>query len=134
MNSQYDLMNPRVKNLWLDELESGKYSQGTGYLRKIVDGTTYHCCLGILVDIYARETGQSWDQPINVDDPDTTATPFHDEYHILPKSVMDWAGLKDTNPDINVFDGPHSIGSSLGEMNDLGRTFDEIADAIREQL
>lgn len=46
-------MNERVKTKWLKALRSGEYKQTTGSLRE--KGNAF-CCLGVLCDLYARET------------------------------------------------------------------------------
>jgi hypothetical protein len=45
-------MNPRIKDLWIDALQSGHYEQGTGKLRNKWDE---FCCLGVLCNIHAQE-------------------------------------------------------------------------------
>ncbi len=42
-----DLMNQKVKELWVKALRSGEYQQGKEHLRK--DGQ--YCCLGVLCDL-----------------------------------------------------------------------------------
>ena len=50
-------MNPEIKVLWLDRLESGKEKQGTGALKKVYPTKNgkvrkvRHCCLGVLWEI-----------------------------------------------------------------------------------
>ena len=49
-------MTEEMYNKWLEALESGKYTQGVGYLKKSavdVEGTehTSYCCLGVLCDL-----------------------------------------------------------------------------------
>jgi hypothetical protein len=46
--SPYKKMNPTVKALWIEALESGRYRQGKHVLR--TDSDTY-CCLGVLCDL-----------------------------------------------------------------------------------
>ena len=47
-------MKKRVKKLWVEALRSGGYKQGRKRLRY---GDTY-CCLGVLCDLYRKETGE----------------------------------------------------------------------------
>jgi hypothetical protein len=49
-------MSPELKAKWLEALRSGKYKQGTGYLRTFADE---FCCLGVLADI----NGEQWQRP-----------------------------------------------------------------------
>ena len=104
-------MNPRIKQLWVTALRSGQYRQGRGILRS-TDGA--HCCLGVLCDLHAKETGTLW---------------YYDylgAFKWLPRQVADWAGLSSPDPDI--------LGSTLSRMNDSGATFREIADIIEREL
>jgi hypothetical protein len=47
-------MKPDIKQKWVNDLKSGEYKKGKGYLHK---EDTY-CCLGVLCDLYQKETGQ----------------------------------------------------------------------------
>ena len=39
-------------NAWIEALESGKYRQGTGHLRQVMnDNAPSYCCLGVLCEI-----------------------------------------------------------------------------------
>lgn len=76
------------------------------------------CCLGVLCDIYAKETGVSWDK--------SPPKSLYEEVSILPIQVAAWAGLQDQNPSVS--------GLSLAEHNDGGKTFSEIADMIEGEL
>ncbi len=53
-------MNQRIKEMWVKALKSDEYIQGQGALRKVMDGITGHCCLGVLCDIHSKETGGVW--------------------------------------------------------------------------
>jgi hypothetical protein len=46
--SDYQKMDPAVKELWCEALESGLYKQGRGALKTLKGG---YCCLGVLCDI-----------------------------------------------------------------------------------
>lgn len=45
-------MNKKLKPKWLKALRSGKYKQGTAYLRSTNDR---YCCLGVLLDVAGVE-------------------------------------------------------------------------------
>ena len=51
-------MNRQIKDKWITALRSGEYNQDSdgGYL-KTCDG---YCCLGVLCDLYVKETGKEW--------------------------------------------------------------------------
>lgn len=44
-------LTKQMKQDWLDALKSGKYIQGIEKLKCSIDGTTKHCCLGVLAEI-----------------------------------------------------------------------------------
>ena len=105
-------MNPQIKQKWVDALRSGEYQQTQRYLHK-KDG---FCCLGVLCDLYGKENNVEW-TPSGFNN----AYAFQDKESHPPSSVMEWAGVGD------------EIGT-LGELNDKGSTFNEIADLIEEHL
>jgi hypothetical protein len=104
-------MNPQVKEKWIEALRSGEYKQTTRYLRT-KDG---YCCLGVLMDLYLKETGKEW-------------VPTHDKYVYLTSNmncspISDWADVEEFAEDV------------LIHMNDTeGRSFNEIADYIQDML
>ena len=52
-------MKAELKQRWIEALRSGKYTQGTGCLRRgSLDGTMYHCCLGVLAEILDEIEGE----------------------------------------------------------------------------
>lgn len=149
-----DRMNPEVKAKWIEALTSGEYSQTNGCLK---DNAGY-CCLGVLTDLYIKETGQaqwvpgityasmkgavegvhSFTKNLQV----TTAEAAWDARDAdlidttLPDAVKSWAGLDD---------GRHMNKyrkvSRLIRMNDGDETqevrrhsFVEIAEYIKENL
>lgn len=100
-------MNPEVKQKWLKALRSGEYEQAVHWLR--VD--TSYCCLGVLTHIYE---------------------PTHESLFncACPENeICEWAGL----PFSEDSEG-QNVTSELMTMNDSGKSFDEIADWIEENL
>jgi len=113
-------MKKAIKKRWLKALRSGKYKQGTGWLR---NGEEY-CCLGVLCDIYGKE---KWE---------THATnsfySFLGSTCTMVQKVLNWSGLTRANGDnVKLKNGDIVCLSSL---NDNGLTFEQIADLIEEQL
>lgn len=113
-------MKQDVKKLWVDALESGKYEQQMGSLRA---GNRF-CCLGVLCNLHAQAH------------PEIASKQYHDNLYMgrsanLPTEVMEWAGLTVDIGDPVCIGG---WGSTLTGQNDVGRTFQEIAKAIKEQL
>lgn len=113
-------MKPEIKARWLAALRSGDYIQGHGRLR---EGNTF-CCLGVLCDLYAKETGVEWQK-------EESGHCAFDHASFLPNCVMHWAGLEDHDPI------PKLGGASctLSYFNDVRRAgFNEIADHVERGL
>lgn len=111
-------MNKRIKKLWIKALRSGKYKQGQNFLRS--NGT--YCCLGVLCDVYQKQTGEGeWEDRAFV------ATPSDLSSTELPRRVVRWAELEDSNPLL----GRKLVASAL---NDGGKSFALIADRIEKYL
>jgi hypothetical protein len=109
-----------IKKLWVGALRSGEYKQTTGKLR---DGDAF-CCLGVLCNLHAQAHPE-----IAAKQKDKTHYMGFEE--VLPSVVREWAGMTYRNGDHVV------IGNRLAELshhNDAGRSFEEIANAIEEQL
>lgn len=117
-------MKPKVKEKWLEALRSGEYKQTKKHLR---DENGF-CCLGVLCDIHAKETGGEW---LGGDD----AYTYQDWGGILPPSVMEWAGLDGADADLpeTVRVGYETCGT-LSSVNDAGASFERIATIIEKQL
>lgn len=107
-------MDPIIKSKWLHALRSGEYKQGKGRLRE----HAAYCCLGVLCDIHAKETGGRW-----------SSNEYLDCAGILPVKVRDWAGLEARDPVVDGLDG-----RCLSSHNDNGKPFPEIADLIEKHL
>jgi len=109
-------MNPEIKAKWVAALRSGEYVQGRGALRR--DDNTY-CCLGVLCDLHAKETGEPWERPPG------DAYNYHAKGAYLPPLVVEWAGLYNSL-------GPSFEGVGVVDMNDGGDSFEKIADFIEQ--
>jgi len=130
-------MNKTVKTLWIEALRGKRFKQGRDYLR---DKDTY-CCLGVLCELAV-------DAGVILRFGDSHTPGGEAEYGtlrdtsavVLPRAVALWAGLEASNPVVRIpgfsKDGTkHSYAPwSLSDLNDHGRTFDEIATFIEEQL
>jgi hypothetical protein len=118
-------MDPEVKARWVAALRSGEYSQGERVLHR---GSAF-CCLGVLCDLHAKETGGAW-----VQDARTQIYLECDNY--LPDAVVAWAGLPNSRGGEIVFGGVRA-GPAVHNDGACGigkRTFAQIADAIEAQL
>lgn len=111
-------MNQEIKTKWIAALKSGEYKQGTGYLKK--DGK--YCCLGVLCDLHAKETGNSF----------TPSEEYLKQIRILPIEVKNWAGLINNYGRFESNDLPYD---TLWQLNDMaGFSFPEIADIIEKEF
>lgn len=127
-------MNPEVKQKWVDALRSGEYEQGKDWLKT----KRGFCCLGVLTDIYLKETGVGEWTSVSPHDPVGISSYSWDdgigwrfENVVLPNLVRDWAGLSNHMPLVDVEYGePQPIAT----VNDSGTSFTEIADMIEEQF
>lgn len=116
---------------WIDLLRSGKFTQGTGALRR-ADGS--RCCLGVACDAYMDSTGFGrWS--IDPDNPDaspqfitinTFGEPQRFDSGVLPPVVREWLGLKSIN-------GSYVNGSLTSDNDSNGKTFEEIADIVEHE-
>ena len=116
-------MNKKVKQKWIAALESGDYKQGKNFLKN----KNKFCCLGVLCDLYAKETGKGkWNNRNRfTDEKDDIG-----DSQTLTLGVMEWAGLDEANPSFKLDDDI----TSLANENDKGRSFKHIAVLIEENL
>lgn len=123
-------MNKEIATEWCTLLESGEFQQGR---ERLVRPEGY-CCLGVLCELYRRTTGLgTWAAPEN-------SRPGHLKQFIiegeqgitaLPHSVMKWAGLKSTN---GFYKDEVYGNANLAAHNDLGKSFVEISQIIKERV
>ena len=126
-------MKPEIKQRWIEALRSGAYQQTQGQLRSAQQPDCY-CCLGVLTDLYLRDTQQSWVLQAGLDEenPGEEHYACYNHYLELPSVVSDWAGFHN-HPNPIVFDD--NTAYALSELNDeLRLSFAEIASIIDEQL
>jgi hypothetical protein len=121
-------MNSIIKEKWLTALRGGKFKQGKNELRT---KENKFCCLGVLCDIYRKETKLGkWGKNDYGNFHFTHTKKSKDSFNatgVLPFEVKQWAGLSDCNPSIN--------GSeTLAKLNDSRSTFQEIADIIEKKF
>jgi hypothetical protein len=136
-------MKKSVMEKWTKELESGRYRQVTGVLKKPRSNKAYgYCCLGVLCDIYARETGKGiWeDDPTSNQGTKRFNTNKSQNATELPEEVRKWAGMDTASGQANCTlatktdeDGDEFVAHSLIDANDdLGLKFPQIAQVIRK--
>ena len=122
-------MNQEIKAKWVERLREPGRIQGKNMLRSVHGA---QCCLDVLCEIAVEnnvlpapvfyEHGGRYEY----EDADGE---FQSD--VLPASVVDWAGLTDSDP--HVSDGDKKY--CLSVLNDNhGYTFPQLADIIEEQL
>ena len=130
-------MNAEIKQLWVDALRSGDYTQGQGGLKT----ATGYCCLGVLCELHRIHTGQGeW-----IGQGEYANRIYRsnsEEVSIfLGEEVYSWAGTN-SNPDVKCFNGVYSLSTlNDGQVLDINGVqdfrqlkFNQIADLIEEQL
>lgn len=125
-------MNEVVKEKWVKALRSGEYKQTIGKLSK--EGK--YCCLGVLCDLYEKETHSGEWEPSNRDDKCLVfkAGGVQDT-EIPPIPVVRWAGFKSIDDlTINRWDDEYALQGDLVDINDSGNSFETIADLIEEYM
>jgi hypothetical protein len=113
-------MNPEIRARWTAALRSGTYRQGQAALRSVNDR---FCCLGVLCDL-AEMAGvvRAYKNP------DNWQYDGADAY--LPEAVMDWAGITDASPHVNVRSSMEDRPTLVTLNDDDEWDFAQIADAI----
>ena len=108
-------MKKEIKTRWLAALRSGQYKQTRNTL---TDGKRF-CCLGVLCNLHAIETGRTWQET-------SDAITYGFQHLTLPPSVMEWAELDSKSPVVG--------NRKLSEANDQGMSFKKIAELIDAHL
>jgi hypothetical protein len=114
-------MKERVKNKWVKALRSGEYKQGHNRLLTVdYNSDESFCCLGVLCEIHAQETGGYWKDGVGTWE-------YSNKSDILPDSVREWSGVRDANG------RAAGLNRSLAFINDSGQhDFNQIADVIEK--
>ena len=126
-------MNQELKAKWVAALRSGKYTQGQGYLHRVIDGQERFCCFGVACDLAWRDG--------EVERRDEGGVMFYEEGDCYPPPSMAELFLGEEsfdNPDWtlyyeNAFGDEYYV--ALDRLNDVyGLTFDQIADMIERWM
>lgn len=126
---------PNKENIrkWVDALESGEYEQCTGRLRKDDEEVQSFCCLGVVTDLYAKETGEKWFagyDELPSRDHLTDSEMLVANAGGLPNPVYKWLGLSSIDPELDIDSDGHTEAATT--LNDSrGWSFKQIAQAIR---
>lgn len=125
-------MKEKVMKKWVRALRSGKYKQGEGCLKQTSKKKTYHCCLGVLCELYNSDMKKNKKKRLNETKHTGGMFKFDNNAECLPKVVVKWAGLETNAGHFSGESTKNSPYDSLVMMNDLGVKFKTIADAIEK--
>lgn len=123
-------MKPEIKEKWLIALRSGEYKQTRNTLRIASSdakesGDYSYCCLGVLCDLYIRETGLGkWDGGAFVSSSGTR------EDALLPTAVIAWAGMNSSSGRF----GHTPLKDCLANVNDHSNDFNEVIEIIEKEF
>lgn len=129
-------MKKEVAKKWVKALRSGKYKQGEGCLKQtdIPKNKTYHCCLGVLCELYNEQMTKSKKKKLNDVVDKHGLHSFDKDIEVLPDSVVQWSGLDGkTGHFRNIINYDDYDYASLAAMNDLGCSFKKIANTIEKE-
>ncbi len=110
-----------IKTKWVAALRSGKYQQGTGAL---CTGDKF-CCLGVLCNLAVNDGIIKAGKVRNVSDMVYYGNGEHARPNYLPREVESWAQMDSSSGHIP------TVGA-LADLNDSGKSFEEIATIIEE--
>lgn len=112
-------MKKEIAELWIKELKSGNWEQ----TKETLKDKNGYCCLGVLCEIAAK-------QGICGRRNELDYYTFDGVEDVLPKSVLEWAGMKSDNGSFDEGDE-----HSLIHLNDKERyDFFQIAEVIESNL
>ncbi len=113
-------MNDNAKK-WVEALRSGEFSQTQNTLR---DQNVY-CCLGVGAELAVRE---GIIPPSTVDEIGVHC--YDGDRGILTSTVWSWLGLLSPT---GRYDSEEEDPTQLSQLNDLGASFETIADLIESE-
>ena len=130
-------MDSNIKALWISALKSGDYAQG----KHSLNNKGKFCCLGVLCDLAAKAGAivepEVYREDENEDGFLGDVYSYDGEINMLPRSVMEWAGLSNNSGILPAHWIEHEGVQidSLWELNDLAEyAFNQIAEVIEEQF
>jgi hypothetical protein len=116
----------RLRQTWLERLESGAYPQGYNYLATVdrKTGVWSYCCLGVACEVYIELVG-----PLEIERYDTERC-YAGREDLLPAVVVEAFGFRSPRGDARL-DSPRRRYTSLQDANDSSVSFPEIAALVR---
>lgn len=121
------------RKTWVNALRSGKYEQGTAYLKV---GNKF-CCLGVACELARKDLGDVIDfeskvtmyNDIGDPIPESEVGYYDGASQTLPKIVQNWLGL---HSPAGVYHRDTDHVETLTSVNDAGWSFASIAKLIEE--
>lgn len=131
-------MKKIVKKKWLEALRSGKYRQTQGALctYSYSGKRRQYCCLGVLCDLHAKETGN---KIVN----NNGSYEYFNHNVDLPNEVMRWAGILGIDgqfkkaikvPNEDQDEDPDEYDTLANLNDDAEYNFKQIADVIEKKF
>lgn len=123
-------MDPDLKAVLVAALRSGDYKQGAGCLRQLRNGTTRHCCLGVLGEVMLKYDDLHLDDHARMRITEDLEGPmptvgFRVAAGNRTKETGDWMFFLASDHYGNM------VGHTANALNDSGEfTFDMIADLV----
>ena len=116
-------MTPKeARQVLINALRSGEYKQAQGVLKQ----NDRFCCLGVACDVYRKITGEGEWKVFQHEYYEGFILDNEREPGILPRKVADFFGFIHR-------DGRLNEENSLAHLNDIGCTFDYIANVIEKE-
>lgn len=124
-------MKAYIKDKWIKALKSGEYKKTESFLRT----DKGYCCLGVLCDLYHKETGKGEWEKHHYDFGNyykfKTDNPSEKDSKLLPFDVVRWAGLPDQ---VGVPLNGYGEKDIISALNDAGFSFNQLTKVIEEQF
>jgi len=116
-------MKPEIKQKWVDALRSRKYKPTTGALCRVLpSGSRYFCALGVLADIFIKETRRGKWKP---------HSPFAVQFLVVDEDYSGREDMQLSTPVLNWAGDPNDgFLRAIAEENDNGTPFSVLADII----
>lgn len=124
---------------WLDALRSGKYRQGTSYLKKYdpIKKKSYFCCLGVACELAIKDGLKiEVEKELGLMDIDkkeyNTVFRFDNKSDYLPYDVQQWLGVTESDPSIKDHNNEFYNVSILNDEKNY--KFKQIADLLEDNF
>lgn len=126
------LMEQEIKKRWVEALVSRKFKKGEGCLYNSDTGA--HCALGVLCEL-AVEDGITKRRDSRHGGPSFYGKDGEGCDSILPREVVEWAGLESPSPIVSFRDSvwDETTFFTVSELNDMGASYEYIADKIEAE-